>query len=90
MSDPLREDSAMKKWVWAFLLVLLAIGVTVWFARPWAEPTKVETSGPAPQSTEWAPEPEGSAVPITLPKTPMTNVPDEDKGAASETKKDAD
>jgi hypothetical protein len=90
MSDPLGGSKTAKKWVRTLGLVLLAIGAAVWFARPLGEPTMVEPSRPAPQSTEWAPEPEGSAVPVTLPKTPMTNVPVEDKGAAPEAEKDAE
>jgi hypothetical protein len=90
MSDQLGGSRTNKKWVWTLVLVLLAIGAAVWFARPLGETAKVEPSGPAAQSTEWAPEPEGSAVPVTLPKTQMTNVPVDDKGAAPEADKDAE
>jgi hypothetical protein len=90
MSDQLGRSKNTKKWAWILVLVLLAIGAAVWFARPLRDAAKEEPSRPAAQSTEWTPEPEGSAVPVNLPKTPMTNAPVDDKGEAPEADKDAE
>lgn len=85
MTDPARSDVTRKKRLWLFGLVLLAIAVSFWFARPLGEPT----TKPRAQSTEWAPEPEGEAVPVNLPTTPLKNSAgvsesDTDKAASKE------
>jgi hypothetical protein len=81
MTDPVREDKTPHKWIWTIVLILLAIVATFWFARPLGEPEQVETVEPVAQSTEWVPVPEGSAVPVTLPETPLRNVPAEPREA---------
>lgn len=83
MTDPLRDRKPATRWIWTIALILLAIGATFWFAKPLAEPEKVESAEPVAQSTERAEEPEGYAVPVTLPETPLRNVPVEaqDEGA---------
>jgi hypothetical protein len=80
MTDPARSDATRKKRLWMFGLVLLAIAVSFWFARPLGEPDKVEPGKPQAQSTEWAPEPEGEAVPVDLPTTPLKDVADVSEG----------
>lgn len=80
MSDPVRETKTAGKWLWPVVVTLLVIGALFWFAKPLGEPEKVGTAKPAAQSTEWAEEPKGPAVPVTLPTTPLTNVPIEDRG----------
>jgi hypothetical protein len=57
----------------AFLIVVVA-GV-LWFAAPWETAKKAPPAEPVARSTDWAVEPTGPAVPVNLPKTQMTNVP---------------
>lgn len=90
MNDPVRDSKPVGKWLWTAVLILLAIGAIFWFAKPLGEPAKVETTKPVAQSTEWAPVPEGSAVPVTLPTIPLKNVREEDRGKAREAEKDAE
>ena len=87
MTDPVRDSKPAGTWFWTIVLILLAIGAIFWFAEPLGEPAKVETAEPAAQSTEWAPAPEGEAVPMTLPETKLKAVPKESeaKGAGEAT-----
>jgi hypothetical protein len=75
------------KWMWR-IGVIVVTALIVWFAIPFG-PRRAERPVPpvtqsravpqsksTTQSTEWAPEPTGPSVPINLPKTPMTNVPE--------------
>jgi hypothetical protein len=76
MANPAHSGATKKRWLWTFGLVLLAIAVSFWFARPLGEPAKVEPGKPQAQSTEWAPDAGKDAVPVDLPTTPMTNAPE--------------
>lgn len=73
MEKPPSSPKASSKWFWILILLALFIVVVVWFANPLG---KVEQPPPAQtvkQSTEWAPEPEGPAVEVNLPETPLKN-----------------
>ncbi|WP_067734310.1 hypothetical protein [Novosphingobium naphthalenivorans] len=56
------------KWFWIIIILLLLVVLVVWLWKP-----SGDTSGivPAPvptgQSTDWAVEPDGPSVPVTLP-----------------------
>lgn len=77
MTDPVGDGRAKGKWLWMTVLVLVAAAAAFWLAGPLGEPAKVEPAKPQPQSTEWAPVPEGSAVPVTLPTTALKSVVEE-------------
>lgn len=81
MTSSNRHKKSNQKRTWTIVLILLAIGASLWFAKPLDVSRKAETSKPAAQSTEWALEPEGTAVPVTLPDTPLRNVPVEPQEA---------
>ncbi len=90
MSEPARETRPVGKWLGIAILVLLVIGGAFWFARPAGEPAKVAPAEPVAQSTEWTEEPEGPAVPVTLPTTPLMNVPIEDRSESRGAEKEAE
>jgi hypothetical protein len=79
MNDPVRKTRTASKWLWPVVVALFVIGALYWFAKPLGEPEKVLTAKPVAQSTEWAEDPEGPAVPVTLPTTPLKNVPINDR-----------
>ncbi|WP_324827712.1 hypothetical protein [Qipengyuania zhejiangensis] len=57
---------------WALLIIAVAVAAGVYF---YFERTRVaEPQVATPPSTEWTAKPEGG-VEVTLPETPMTNVP---------------
>jgi hypothetical protein len=65
------------KWWWRIALLVLIIAVIVWFAPSLGTKKEAASSGePVVRSTDWAPEPTGPKVPVNLPKTRMTNVPE--------------
>lgn len=84
MNDPVRDKGHARKWLWTAVLILLALGAAFWFAKPLGEPTKVTATKPTAQSTEWAPVPDGPAVPVTLPNTPLRNVEGTERGELRE------
>jgi len=84
MTDPVRDGRANSRWLWAIVLIIIAVAVTYWLASPLGEQAKVEPTKPQAQSTEWAPTPEGPAVPVTLPTTKLKVVPIDDKNEARE------
>jgi hypothetical protein len=90
MIDPMRETKTARKWLWPVIATLFVIGALFWFAKPLGESQKVGITKPAVQSTEWAEEPEGPAVPVTLPTTPMMNAPIEDRDQSRGTGKEGE
>ena len=90
MSDPVRETKTASRWLWLVAAALLVIGALFWFAKPLSKPDKVAIAKPVAQSTEWAEEPKGPAVPVTLPTTPLKNVPVKDRGAAPGAEKEVE
>jgi len=79
VSDPVSDVRPARKWLWVIVLILLFVLVIGWFANPLGTGTIVEPAvvpaEPVAPSTDLTPAPEGSAVPVTLPETPMTNTP---------------
>lgn len=90
MSDPVRKTKTAGKWLWPVVMTLFVIAALFWFAKPLGEPEKIGSAKPVAQSTEWAEEPEGPAVPVTLPTTPLKNVPVEDRDETPGTEKTGD
>ena len=82
MTNPALDKRPTSRWLGRIVLILV-IALIVWFMFPFgprkAEPPvqSVTQSKGVTQSTEWAPEPTGPSAPVNLPKTPMTNVPDQ-------------
>jgi cytochrome c-type biogenesis protein CcmH/NrfF len=72
MAEP--SFTGRSKWLWIVLVLVLLVVLAIWIARSQKERDLVVTV-PAGQETEWAVEPTGPAVPVTLPTTPMTNAP---------------
>jgi hypothetical protein len=72
VTDPAPDNPPSKRLLKVVLVVVVIVAIFL-VAKPlgYRQPAP-----PEPQSTEWANEPEGPAVPVTLPKTPMTNVPE--------------
>jgi len=62
----------------------MLVVVIVWFMNPLGQTADAPAPEEAGQSTEWAPAPEGPAVDVTLPQTPMTNTPVQPTQAAGE------
>jgi hypothetical protein len=90
MNDPVHETRSTGKWLWPVVVILIVIGALFWFAKPLGEPEKVGTAEPVAQSTEWTEVPAGPAVPVTLPTTPLKNVPIENRDESREAVKKAE
>lgn len=73
MAEP--APAGRGKWLWIVVIVVLLVVLVAWLIRPAGEDSEIAADAPATQSTEWAVEPEGPKVPVTLPDTPMTNTP---------------
>lgn len=67
MADPTSPGGL--RWLWLLIILLLVVAAIVWLTRP---PKQARTMVPAPP---FVVEPSGPAVPVTLPNTPMRNVP---------------
>lgn len=70
-----KSSRSPSRWFWILTLIAMLVVVIVWFMNPLGEVERAPTVKETGQSTEWAPAPEGPAVDVTLPQTPMTNVP---------------
>lgn len=79
MSDAPPGSSGSSKGLWIIILLIFLGLVIYWFANPMNDVGNAPEPAPAPtaQPTDLAEEPEGPAVDVTLPQTPMTNVPAE-------------
>lgn len=84
MNTTVQDGKSKRKWIWTIGLVLLAIAISFWFARPLGEPAKVEPGKPQAQSTEWAPDADEKAVPVNLPTTPLKDVAEEPRKEVDE------
>lgn len=76
MTKPTPSSRSSSKWFWILtLLALLALFIlaVVWFAKPLGKVEQTPPPETAAQSTEWAPAPNGPAVDVKLPETPMKN-----------------
>lgn len=61
---------------WIIVLILLLVLVIGWLVSPMGKVETVQQAGePAAQESDWAEEPTGPAVDVTLPEAPMTNAP---------------
>ena len=87
MTNPVEEKSPASKWFWIMVLVLLLAVSIYWFSDSVGETEPASPVGAAAQSTEWAQEPEGEAVPVTLPNTPLKMEKIEPERGGEETKK---
>ncbi|WCT78605.1 hypothetical protein [Novosphingobium humi] len=76
MTDPASELPPARKWFSIALVILVLVVLFLWYSPHSGKPKQEQPVAPTPRSTEWAPEPTGPAVPVNLPRTPMTNVPD--------------
>jgi hypothetical protein len=65
----------MRRWLWPIAIALLTALLVILLFRPSAEAPVTEPAPTQTPSTEWTTAPEGSAVDVRLPKTPMRNVP---------------
>lgn len=69
------------RWLWIVILILLLILVIYWFLDPLGDTPPVPAAPPTAPSSEWIASPVGEeGVPVTLPTTNVTAVPE---GAAS-------
>lgn len=73
MKKPTSSPKASSKLFWILTLLALLILTIVWFANPLGKVEQAPPPQAAAQSTEWAPAPEGPAVEVNLPETPMKN-----------------
>jgi len=76
MTEPVSERPPAKRWFWKICLILAVVAAILWFAVSLETGKKEPAGQPVARSTDWAPEPTGPVVPVTLPKTPMTNTPE--------------
>ena len=74
MTKPTPSSRSSSKWFWILALLALFILTIVWFANPLGKVEQAPPPETAAQSTEWAPAPDGPAVDVRLPETPMKNV----------------
>jgi len=75
-------SSSPSKWFWPIVIVLLCALVVIWAFTP-----VTESPEPIPEQTpdpNWTTAPEGPAVPVQLPDTPVRVVP-ADKASPSPT-----
>lgn len=68
------------KWFWIIIILLLLVVLIVWLWNPSGDTSGIiadleATGEPTAEATDWAIEPDGPKVPVTLPTTQMTNVP---------------
>jgi hypothetical protein len=84
MDNPTGGKKSSRHMIWVVGLVVLFAVFAFMFARPLGETESDPAAKPAPQSTEWAEEPKGPAVPVTLPTTPMKMEPVVKEGQAGE------
>lgn len=82
MTDPNISRYGWKMWLVIVTALVLLVAIVLLFYAPLRGP--VPDEAPATPSTEWTTAPEGPAVPVDLPETPMRNAPRETP-AASET-----
>jgi hypothetical protein len=68
MTDPDRDKMPASNWFWIITLILLFVVAIMWFLNPFGSMKGVVPATP----TGWAPAAQSSAVPVTLPTTPMT------------------
>jgi hypothetical protein len=74
MADPAPTGRA--KWFWIIIILLLLVVLIVWLWKPSGDMSDIVAAPePTVQATDWTVEPDGPKVPVTLPTTPMTNVP---------------
>ena len=69
--------SSASKWLWPLVVALLTALLVIWFFSPLGD---VPVSEPAPErtpSSEWTTAPEGPAVEVKLPVTPVRRAPAE-------------
>lgn len=83
MTDPDSGGKPTGRLLWAVILILLLVLVIGWFANPFGKVEQGQQAGPQQMSTDWAEEPTGEAVDVTLPKTEITNAPAEPAAGAS-------
>ncbi len=77
MTIPVFDPAASGKWWWRIAALVVVIAVIFWFAGSLGpKKDEAQTAQPTVRSTDWAPEPTGPKVPVNLPKTRMTNVPE--------------
>lgn len=79
MAEPQKKTNLL----WILIIALLGVLLVIWFLSPttdddFVEPVGTETAAPDPTLTT---APEGS-VPVDLPDTPMTGVPDDQPSPA--------
>jgi len=70
-------------WLWIFAVFAILVIIGLFYFAPFHTVTPEEESTPTAPSTEWTEAPTGPAVPVDLPKTPMTNVPEKPSQDAS-------
>jgi hypothetical protein len=73
MTDPDNDKMPVSNWFWIITLIALFVVVIMWFVHPLGNMKGVVPATPTGQSSDWAPVPQGSAVPVTLPTTQKTN-----------------
>lgn len=67
------EPPRRSRWLWLLVTLVLAVGLIVWFTQERrASPPQARRLEPAPG---FVVAPTGPSVPVTVPTTPMTNVP---------------
>lgn len=75
MVDSVPGPKPATRLIWVLAAAVAIAAGFIWFARPAGDRTQAPPAKPVAQSTDWAAEPQGPAVPVELPKTPMTNAP---------------
>jgi hypothetical protein len=76
MQDSVSKRSPNHRWYWLTALLAVVVAGALWLGALWGTGNKAAPVQPVAKSTEWTAEPTGPAVPVNLPKTPMTNTPD--------------
>lgn len=70
---PAGTSNAAVKWGLPIVAIAIIVLLAIWLLKPQAETT--EPRAQSTPSTEWTTAPEGPAVEVNLPETPMRNAP---------------
>ncbi len=73
MTDDDPRRYVVRMWLWIAAVLALLVLIALFYFAPFR--TIEPGPAPSPQSSEWTTAPEGAAVKVELPKTPVTSVP---------------
>jgi len=71
------RTTGRSSWLWMAVILALLVVLVVWFFGPVGDAGSQQAAAPEVESTDFVAEnPTEPAVPVTLPDTPMTSLPE--------------